>query len=311
MFRAAAASPSPNVRYYCSSGGNAGLACATSALALQRPCTIVTPNTTPAYMLDKLRLLGACVEQAGNSWIEADTHMRENLIAHDPDAVYVPPFNHQHVWDGASTIVKELAQLPKNVDVHAIVASVGGGGLLNGLMQGVEEMDGSEEGHVPWTRGKPPTVVAVETLGANSLNASIEAGEHVTLPGITSIAISLGAVRVSEKTFEWAQRKARMGPKRAVAEAGEGPAGLEGVVVSDAEAAMACVRFADDARFVVEPSCGATIATCYNGALRERLGAGLTDEEWRERNVVLIVCGGSLGTLKVLEEYREKYSSMV
>ncbi|KAG7103207.1 hypothetical protein HYQ44_017295 [Verticillium longisporum] len=90
-----------------------------------------------------------------------------------------------------------------------------------------------------------------------------------------------------------------------------GPAGLESLVVSDAEAAMACVRFAHDARFVVEVACGATVAVCYNGALRERLGRGLSDDEWRGKNVVVVVCGGSNVSLEVLEEYKATYAHMV
>ncbi|KAL2760478.1 hypothetical protein ACRALDRAFT_2039108 [Sodiomyces alcalophilus JCM 7366] len=314
--RAAAASASPNVHFYCSSGGNAGLACATSALALNRSATIVTPTATSALMVSKLRLLHARVEQVGDNWAEADKHLRENLLANDPDGVYVPPFDHPHIWDGAATIITELAaQFPTHLDLHALVCSVGGGGLLNGLFQGLENMECDPSASAPWPHGKTPSVVAVETHGAHSLHASIEAGEHLTLPGITSIATSLGAVRVSDKTWEWAERKAVLGPKReakreASAAAGP-PAGLESVTVSDAEAAMACVRFVDDARFLVETACGATIAICYNGELRRTLGRGLTDAEWREKNVVLVVCGGSSVSLDILEGYREKYAHMV
>ncbi|KAM0278139.1 hypothetical protein ACHAQH_005337 [Verticillium albo-atrum] len=310
VLRAAAASPSPQVHFYCSSGGNAGLACATSAAALGRAATIVTPTPTPQVMIARLRLLGARVEQVGRSWIEADRYLREELLARDPHGVYVPPFDHPDIWTGASSMIGELVkQTPSDIDVHGIVASVGGGGLVNGLLQGIEDVSRDNAGSAPWPRGREPTVLAVETRGADSLNASVEAGEHVTLPGITSIATSLGAVRVSEKTWEWARRKAVLGPQADRMK--RGPAGLESLVVSDAEAAMACVRFAHDARFVVEVACGATVAVCYNGTLRERLGLGLSDDEWRRRNIVVVVCGGSNVSLEVLEEYKEKYAGMV
>jgi L-serine/L-threonine ammonia-lyase len=136
-------------------------------------------------------------------------------------------------------------------------------------------------------------VLAVETVGAESLYASVQAGELVTLPGITSIATSLGARRVCEKTWEWAQK-----------------AGSEKLIcstVTDGEAAMACVRFLDDARILIEVACGATVATAYNGDLRRYLGKGLTDEEWAARNVVLVVCGGSNTSAELLEKYKETY----
>ncbi|UQC82206.1 pyridoxal-phosphate dependent enzyme [Colletotrichum lupini] len=266
------------------------LACATSAIALNRNATIVVPMTTSPLMISKLRLLGADVRQIGANWAEADAHLREVMLANDPAGVYVPPFDHPHVWDGAATIADELvAELasssPGNeVEVNGIVCSVGGGGLLAGLAQGVAQNQ--------WP-GKEPRLMAVETVGADSLNASVLAGEHVTLPGIKSIAGSLGAVRVAARAWEVAR---------------DTP-GFQSVTVTDAEAALACVRFVDDAQLVVEVACGATVATAYNGALRKHFGAGMSDEEWAKQNIVLIVCGGSNVTMEMLNEYRSKYGN--
>ncbi|KAH7318628.1 tryptophan synthase beta subunit-like PLP-dependent enzyme [Stachybotrys elegans] len=285
MTRAAAAQPSSGpVRFYCPSGGNAGLACATSAVALRQPATIVVPTLTSAMMKQKLLDLGVDVVQVGENFPAADRHCREELLAKDPSGIYVHPFDHQHVWDGAATIVSEIcAQLP-DVRVDGIVGSVGGGGMINGIMQGVEAAS--------WPHGPKPRVLAVETKGCDSLNASVLAGEHVSLPGISSIATSLGATRVSEQTWRWSQ-------------AGN----MDGVVVTDADAAISCVRFADDARLLVEAACGATLATAYAGYLRLWLGEGLSDEEWATKNIVLQVCGGSGVTLEILEEYRKTYAA--
>ncbi|KAM0277238.1 hypothetical protein ACHAQH_005959 [Verticillium albo-atrum] len=298
-----------NLHFYSSSGGNAGLACATSAQALNRPATIVTPTFASPLIVSKLRLLGAEVEKVGANWAVADKHLRDNLVANNPHAVYVPPFDHPHVWDGASTIVDELVKQAPG-DIHGVACSVGGGGLLNGLFQGIEKHEANRTSLTPpWREGKLPPVLAVETRGADSLNASVEAGEHVTLPDITSIARCLGAVRVSSKTWEWAQRKARLGPSEVTNAEATGPAELESVAVDDSEAALACVQFADDSRFVVEVACGATIAACYNGLLKQRLGRGMTDDEWRGKNIVVIVCGGSDVSLEVLEGYKRDYAS--
>ena len=62
-------------------------------------------------------------------------------------------------------------QLQRKPDV--VVTCVGGGGLLNGVLQGLSAV-GWED--VP--------VVAMETVGADSLNQSLKAGKIVTLPGI-------------------------------------------------------------------------------------------------------------------------------
>ncbi|KAI0122985.1 tryptophan synthase beta subunit-like PLP-dependent enzyme [Xylariales sp. AK1849] len=284
ILRAMQFKPESQAHFYCSSGGNAGLACATAAVTLRQPCTIVMPLTTSEHMVAKLRLLGAEVRQVGEHWAAADLHLREELLAHDPSGVYVPPFDHPHIWEGASSIVVESVHQMKHLGVEpdGIVCNCGGGGLLNGIMEGVEQTK-----HL---LGLKPRVIAVETVGADSLNASVKAGKLVTLPAITSIATSLGAPTVSKQTFEWSKADH-----------------LTSVVVTDAEAVMGSVKLANDARLLVEVACGATIATVYNGMLRRNLGKDSTDEEWSKKNVVVIVCGGSNVTLEILKGYQEKF----
>jgi L-serine/L-threonine ammonia-lyase len=306
MTRAVAASLTPqDMHFFCSSGGNAGLACATSAAALGCPATIVVPTSTSAFMMGKLRDLGADVVQVGATWAEADAHLRKVLLVEAGSrGVYVPPFDHPDVWAGAATLVDEVAdQLSPEHGissgiVDAFVCSVGGGGLLNGVMAGVEGARAQEdkEGRSIVSRAR---VLAVETEGADSLAASVVAGKHVTLPGISSIATSLGAIRVSDKTWEWVQRCCL----------GRGEdATLRSVTISDRDAVLGCLRFLDAARILVEPACGATVAMAFNGDLRRHLGGRDSDDEWAMRNVVLIVCGGSNISLDILEKYKETYA---
>ena len=288
--------PSKEVHFYCSSEGNAGLACATTAAALGRPATIVVPQTARPTVIDRLRALGAEVVQKGANWPEADGHLRSTFLAPERQvpgtmAVYVSPFDHPDIWSGAATLVDEVARQMRlthgEAPIDAFVCSVGGGGLLNGLMEGLERHK-KAIGRL----GQMPKVLAVETVGADSLNTSVKAGEHVTVPTITSIAKSLGATRVSEKSWEWASTSKD----------------LISTTVTDPEAAMACVRFLDDMRMLVEIACGATLATAYNGDLRKHLGKGLSDSEWASKTIVLVVCGGSNANLDVLHGYRETYA---
>lgn len=284
MFRAVeASSPDEDIHFYCSSGGNAGLACVASAIALHRRATIVVPLSTTAFMVGKLRDLGADVVQIGENWAAADKHLREEVMAeHDPRrrGVYVPPFDHPDVWSGAATLVDELLE-QMDVRMDGIVCNVGGGGLLCGVMEGIQK-----------GRFEKPKVLAIETEGADALMESVKAGEMVTLPAITSIATSLGAPRVAEEAFKWTQR------------AGEG---LITAVVTDAEAVMGVSRFLDDARMLVEVACGASIAPVYNGDLRKLLGKGLDNEAWAKMNVVIVVCGGSNINMGMLEKYKKEY----
>lgn len=291
MFRAVeSSSPSQKVHFYCSSGGNAGLACITAANTLKQPATVVVPLSTLPHMVQKLRDLGANVVQVGENWAIADKHLREEVmpafVKEHPgaEAVYVPPFDHPDIWDGAETVVTELErQMAESFDskIDGLVCSVGGGSLLCGIMQGVQKLKASGRG--------TPKVLAVETVGGDSLDASVKAGELVTLPGITTIATSLGAVRVAEEAFEWTKRAGR---------------DLVNVVVTDKDSVVAVSRFLDDARLLVESACGAGIATVYNGDMRKCLGEGLSDEEWATKNIVVIVCGGSNISLSMLEDYK-------
>lgn len=262
MVRAVESAKSPStsaedVHFYSSSGGNAGLACATAAAALGRPATVIVPMITSQLMIGKLRELGADVVQIGENWAAADRHLREVAIpkfesAHPGSrAVYVPPFDHQDVWDGNATLVDELkTQMSESFDeqIDAVICNVGGGGLLCGIMQGVQKLKDSGYGS--------PKVVAVETEGGDSFNASVKAGELVTLPGITTIATSLGATRVAEQAFAWVEKA-------------EGD--LISAVVTDKDAVDAMVKFLDHARILVESACSATIATVVSDFKRNFL----------------------------------------
>ncbi|CAF9924310.1 catabolic L-serine/threonine dehydratase [Imshaugia aleurites] len=266
--------PHPHLtHFYSSSGGNAGLACVTAAHTLGRPATVVVPLTTKPLMVAKIRNAGASdVIQIGASWAEADAYLREEALGKDKNGVYVPPFDHEDVWDGAATIVEELEEKP-----DALVCSVGGGGLFSGLVRGLDRKGWGDV-----------TVLALEPKGAESLHKSLEKGELVRLEKITSICTSLGATRVGEKTFEYGQRK-----------------NVRSVVLEDREAVMGCWRLADDERLLVEPACGINVALCYDGRLKK-----LLPELTAESKVVIVVCGGAGVTLEMLIEWREKFGLM-
>ncbi|KAI1351810.1 tryptophan synthase beta subunit-like PLP-dependent enzyme [Xylaria sp. FL0043] len=323
MSRALLSSTTGRAHFYCSSGGNAGLACAEAARTLRQPCDVFLPSLTPDLVLAKLAALGSTPHRAGNIWPEADAQCR-TAAASDPDGVYVPPFDNPLIWAGNGTVVDELAALeakgffPGNGDgdgvIDAIVCSVGGGGLLNGIMEGIERN---------YTTSTVPAVLALETMGTDSLAASIRAGSHVTIPGITSVATTLGAPRVSAQTYAWAEKCGATTftfpsppPKSTTSTTTTTTINskstlprLVSCVVSDAEAVSACTRFLDDARFLVEVACGAALASAYNSRaiLRAAVAPDADDERWAKTNVVLVVCGGSGISLELLAKYRERF----
>ncbi|KAI1438693.1 tryptophan synthase beta subunit-like PLP-dependent enzyme [Xylaria sp. CBS 124048] len=339
MSHALLSSGAGRAHFYCSSGGNAGLACAEAARSLRQPCDVFVSVLTPDHVLAKLVALGATPHRAGNSWPEADEHCQA-AVARDADGVYVPPFDHPLIWEGNASLVDELAVLEaegifagnpgSSGAIDAIVCSVGGGGLLNGLMEGVERNYGSSSASHGAIAGservghrRRPAVLAIETAGADSLAASIRAGSHVAIPAMTSVATSLGAPRVAAQTYQWAKacnastftttsgsisNSMPSMPRAHGATSGD-TTRLISAVVSDAEAVSACVRFLDDARLLVEVACGATLSSAYSGGalLRAALGRGMDDETWACMNIVMVVCGGSSISMDMLGKYRMEF----
>ena len=98
---------------------------------------------------------------------------------------------------------------PKPLPVDAIICSVGGGGLMNGIIQGVErhvkihsKSDRGSDAQEKNGNEKNIHIVATETYGAHSLSLSIKQKSLIQLPGITSQASSLGVVTVAQRTLE-------------------------------------------------------------------------------------------------------------
>ncbi|XP_043188057.1 serine dehydratase-like [Amphibalanus amphitrite] len=250
-----------------SSGGNAGLAAAYAARSLQMSCTVFTPRSTPAMVVDKLRAEGADVQIVGKNWNEANEVAVER--AKRPGCCFVHPYEHPTTWTGHSTLVTELQrQLPERP--AAVLLSVGGGGLANGVIEGLHRVGWDD---VP--------VVAAETEGADCFSKALEAGKPVSLPDITSLAKSLGALQVSSRLFESAQTRP-----------------VFSVVVSDRQAVEACTRLAEDHRLLVEPACGAALAPLYYGLLPAEVAA-------RPGPLAVVVCGGSGVTPQMLIQWQQ------
>ncbi|KAI0403655.1 tryptophan synthase beta subunit-like PLP-dependent enzyme [Xylaria palmicola] len=316
-------SSSSAVRFYCSSGGNAGLACAEAARTLGRPCDVFVSAPTPDHVVARLADLGATPHRGGAGWPDADALCRAALAA-DADGVYVPPFDDPRIWDGNATLVDELAALERRGffgarGVDAVVCNVGGGGLLNGVMEGVERNYRAPAPGLGLGLGPGPAVLALETAGADSLAACVRAGAHVAIPAVTSVASSLGAPRVSERTYRWAEECGATalplpleipepGKTMTTTMTRKAPR-LVSAVVPDAAAVSACARFLDDARLLVEVACGATLASAYDAGtlLRPAVAPGADDAAWARVNVVLVVCGGSNISADLLAQYRARF----
>nr|WP_043233619.1 pyridoxal-phosphate dependent enzyme [Bosea sp. LC85] len=252
-------------RFVSSSGGNAGIAVAYAGRELDIPVTVVVPETTSPRACRLISDMNADVLIHGASWQAANE--RALSMLGDNDA-FIHPFDDPVVWRGHSTIIDEVVE--DGVQPDLVVLSVGGGGLLSGVVEGLQR----HKLNIP--------VLAVETTGASAFAQSVARGERIVLPAIESIATSLGARQVSEHAFALAADHR-----------------IDCAVVSDLQAVDACLRFLDDHRVVVEPACGASIATIYENVKE------LADYQ----NILVIVCGGATSTVEQLNTWRHSLSS--
>jgi L-serine/L-threonine ammonia-lyase len=237
------------LRFVSSSGGNAGLAVAYSGRKLGVPVLVVVPETTSARARELIAMEEAEIVVHGKSWQEANEFAL--ATCQDTDA-FIHPFDDPLLWQGHASMIDEVAR--DGMKPGVVVLSVGGGGLLCGVVEGLQR-NGWQD--VP--------VIAAETQGAESYARALEAGRRVELEAITSIATSLGARTVCEEALV----KARQHP-------------IESVVVTDAQAVAGSIRLLDEHRLLVEPACGASVAALEKGA---KAFAGAA-------SALVIVCGG-------------------
>ncbi len=250
--------------FVSASGGNAGLAVAYSGRELGIPVTVVIPETTPSFMKAKITAEGAEVIVHGKNLNEA-TLFAQKLVE-EKSGLFISPYDHPAIWDGHASIVHEIARTGKKPG--AIILSVGGGGLLCGVVQGLHE--------VGW---KDVPVITVETEGAASFAASMREDRLVTLDSISTVATSLGLRRVTDQAFHYSKTHA-----------------IHPFVVSDKEAVDAAFRFMDEQKYMLEPACAVCLVPIYK---KEPLLQQFS-------SIHVILCGGNVVTLELLQKWKNE-----
>jgi threonine dehydratase len=148
------------------SAGNAAQGVALAARHAGVRCSVLVMDTAPAAKLDAIRRLGARIVQApyDECWQAVETHGSDRMTGH-----FIHPFDDDAFISGNGTAGLEIVEdLP---DVDAVIAAVGGGGLLAGIGCAVRALkDGV-------------TVYSVEPETAAPLAASFAAGHPVTFEG--------------------------------------------------------------------------------------------------------------------------------
>ncbi|MFR8172240.1 MAG: threonine ammonia-lyase [Marvinbryantia sp.] len=172
------------------SAGNHAQGVAYAAKELGVKAVVVMPVTTPLMKVNRTKSYGAEVILHGEVYDEACEYAYQ--LAEENGYTFIHPFDDLAVATGQGTIAMEIVKELPLVDY--ILVPVGGGGLATGVSTLAKMLN-------PNIR-----VIGVEPAGANCLQASLEAGEVVTLPTINTIADGTAVKRPGEKIFPYLQK---------------------------------------------------------------------------------------------------------
>jgi threonine dehydratase len=233
------------------SAGNAAQGVALAARKVGIRASVLVMDTAPATKLRAIERLGATIVQApyDECWKAVETHRSDRMEGH-----FVHPFDDDRFISGNGTIGLEIAEdLP---DVDAVIAPLGGGGLLAGAAIALKALR-------PGIK-----VYAAEPATAAPLARSIAAGRACTFHNWTPSFVD-GAGGKSVLETMWPLLRDYVD---------------ESIVVSLDEVATAMGVVADRAHVIAEGAAGCAVAAALTPQF---LSKG-------HRTVVAIVSGGNI-----------------
>jgi threonine dehydratase len=187
MFNRMLSQPIPGAGVTIASGGNAAIATACAARALDVAAEVFVPGNSSPAKRERLAALGARVHAVGTAYADAlaacEARQRESgaLMMHAYDQI--------EVVAGAGTLAREIETQAGTPDT--LLVSVGGGGLIAGL--------------AAWFAGRC-SVVGLEPELAPTLHRARAAGRPVDVDVGGIAADALGARRVGRIAWEIAQQ---------------------------------------------------------------------------------------------------------
>lgn len=218
------------------SAGNAAQGVAFAARKVGATCSVMVMDTAPQTKVRAIERLGATIVRAtyDEAWKTVEAHRSDRMVGH-----FVHPFDDDRFIAGNGTVGLEILEdLP---DVDAVVAPLGGGGLLAGISAALRAL-------------KPSTrIFAAEPETAAPLSASLAAGAPKYFENWTASFVD-GAGGKSVLATMWPLLQPLAGS----------------IVVTLDEVARAMKLTAERARVIAEGAAGCAIAAALTG----RAGAG-------------------------------------
>ncbi len=233
------------------SAGNHAQGVAYAAKLANVKATVVMPVQTPLIKVNRTRSYGANVVLFGDVFDEACSHAYE--LARENGYTFVHPFNDLQIATGQGSIAMEIIKELPTVDY--ILVPVGGGGLCTGVSTLAKLLNPKIK------------VIAVEPAGAACLKASLEAGEVVTLPEISTIADGTAVQTPGDKLFPYLQANVD-----------------EVLTIDDSELTFSFLDMAENHKMIVENSGLLTVSA-------------LKHLEFKNKKVVSVLSGGNMDVL--------------
>lgn len=233
------------------SAGNAAQGVALAAREAGARCSVLVMDTAPETKLRSIARLGAEIVKApyDECWRTVEQHASERMRGQ-----FVHPFDDDLFISGNGTIALEIVEdLP---DVDAVVAPLGGGGLLAGIAAGLAELR-------PEAR-----IYAAEPETAAPLAASMRAGGPSRFDAWEPSFVD-GAGGRSVLPSMWPLLKDRV---------------TESLVVTLDEAAAAMRTVADRVHVIAEGAAACAVAAALSPAFAKR----------GHRKVVAVLSGGNI-----------------
>ena len=237
----------------CSSAGNHAQGVALAAKKMKIHAVIVMPVTTPSIKVDAVRSLGGEVVLYGDTYDDAHSHSRE--LERDQGLTFIHPFDDPMVIAGQGTIGKEILEQAGS-DIDAVFVPIGGGGLIAGIGAYIKS-------------ARPDIrIIGVEPVDSAAMQASLAAGEPVTLDHVGIFADGVAVRRVGDETFRLCRQL------------------LDDIVVVDTDQICAGIRdIFEDTRSIVEPA--GALATA--GAKKY-----IADNQIEDSHFVVVNCGANV-----------------
>ena len=173
----------------CASAGNHAQGVAFSCNLINKKGIIFVPNTTPLQKIKRIKHFGKDnieLKLEGQNFQEA---LDKALIySEQNDCQFIHPYNDLDIITGQSTIAYEIF---KDINPNYIIASIGGGGLISGLLS-YNKINGNN-----------CKIIGVEPENADSMTQAIINNKPIELKYLDTFVDGASVKKVGDLTFNF------------------------------------------------------------------------------------------------------------